>query len=115
MTEDRQNRIQSFAFVISIFIAIGLSFGFTSNLISSGQSYNIELDRKINPNYAPVASLIRLPNIGIARAEAIVAYRRDFSKQNNSITAFRSYRDLQKVKGIGPQIAENISQWLKFE
>ena len=115
MTEARQKKIQSFAFVISIVVAVCFSWGVIANLAGPRQSYKIELDKKINPNYAPVASLVRLPGIGISRAEAIVAYREKFSKENENRFAFQNCDDLQKVKGIGPKTAQNINQWLKFE
>jgi competence protein ComEA len=115
MTEARQKRIQSFAFVISIIAAVCLSWGFVENVAKSGQSHKIELDEKINPNNAPAASLMRLPGIGISRAEAIVAYREKFNQRNKNEPAFQNCNDLQKVKGIGPKTVQNISQLLKFE
>ena len=75
----------------------------------------IRLESLINPNDAPLASLARLPGIGIARAEAMIAYRRHFIEINSNRKAFQSCDDLQKVKGIGPKTAQNISEWLKFE
>jgi competence ComEA-like helix-hairpin-helix protein len=111
MIEAGQKKIQSFAFVISIVAAVCVSLGFVGNLTGHRQPYKIELDEKINPNYAPVASLERLPGIGISRAKAIVAYRQNVGTNK----AFRSCDDLQKVKGIGPKTVQNISQWLKFE
>ena len=73
---DRQNRIQSFAFVISVCGCALLSIGFgASGLVAVRQSSYIGLDEKINPNDTPIASLVRLPGIGVGRAEAIVVYR----------------------------------------
>lgn len=115
-TDARQNRIQSFAFCLAVSVAVCFSIGFAvSSLLELGQSYEIGLDEKINPNDAPLASLVRLPGIGISRASAIVAYRRDFSERNDNKAAFENCDDLQKVKGIGPKTVQNISQWLKFE
>ena len=115
-TDARQNRIQSFAFVIAVSVAVCFSIGFAvSSLLELGQSYEIGLDEKINPNDAPLASLVRLPGIGIGKASAIVAYRRDFSERNDNKAAFENCDDLQKVKGIGPKTIENISEWLIFE
>jgi len=115
MTKVRQKRIQSFAFVISIIVAACFSWVFIASLAKPGQSYEIKLDEKINPNNAPIASLVRLPGVGISRAGAIVAYREKFSNKNVNSSAFRNCDDLQKVKGIGPKTAKNIRQWLKFE
>lgn len=111
-----QNRIQSLAFVISVSICICLSIAFAvSSLSRSQQLYEIKLQRRINPNTAQVASLVRLPGIGISRASAIVAYRRDFAGQKAGRAAFETADDLQKVRGIGPKTVQNISRWLKFE
>ena len=116
MTEVRQNRIQSFAFVISASVCVLLSLCFVvSSLSELQQSCEVELDEKINPNDAPAASLLRLPGIGIGRAEAIVAYRANSSEKNGNRAAFETIDDLQKVKGIGPKTVQNISEWLKFE
>ena len=113
--EVRQNRIQSFAFVISVCVAVCFCIGLAvSNIQGSGQSCEIKLEGEINPNDAPIVSLVRLPGIGVGRAEAIVAYREDFSKEGPN-KAFQDSDDLQKIKGIGPKTAQNISEWLKFE
>jgi competence protein ComEA len=75
----------------------------------------MHLENQINPNTATVESLVRLPDIGIARAEAIIEYRESFTENDNSRSAFRVPDDLQNIKGIGPKIVQNMSQWLKFE
>jgi len=114
--EVRQSRIQTFAFVISVCGCALLSISFSaSSPVAVRQASLIKLDEKINPNDAPAASLVRLPGIGTSRAEAIVAYRDNFSKEDNDSRAFRNCEDLQKIKGIGPITAQNISEWLKFE
>ena len=114
--EVRQNRIQSFAFVISVCGCALLSISFAASSFEGiRQSREIELDERINPNDAPIASLVRLPGIGVGRAGVIVAYRENFSGEDNNSSAFRNCDDLQKVKGIGPKTVQNISEWLKFE
>ena len=111
----KQDRIRSFAFVISIIVCVLFSIGFAvSGLSKLRQSCEIELESRINPNDVPMASLVRLPGIGVGRAGAIAAYRVDFARRNSS-PAFETIDDLQKVKGIGPKTVQNISQWLKFE
>jgi competence ComEA-like helix-hairpin-helix protein len=107
MTETRQERIQSFAFIFSELICIALAVGIVTSCFA--------LEEKINPNDAPAASLTRLPNIGRVRAEAIVAYRENFVLQEVGRPAFRDCNDLQKVKGIGPKTSQNISKWLIFD
>jgi competence ComEA-like helix-hairpin-helix protein len=114
--EIRQSSIQSFAFVISMCVCVLFSISFTvSSLAAVRQAGGIELDERINPNDASIASMVRLPGIGISRAEAIVACRDDLSKEDGNSRAFRSCDDLQKVRGIGPKTVQNIGQWLKFE
>ena len=116
MTEVTQNKIRAFAFVIAASVCVLLSICFVvSGLVGFGQSCEIRLESRINPNDAPVASLARLPGIGIGRAGAIAAYRANFAEQNNGRPAFQNCDDLQKVEGIGPKTAQNMSQWLKFK
>ena len=111
-----QNRIQSFAFVIGASVCLFFCAGFAaSSLTGFRLPRETKLESRINPNNALPASLVRLPGIGISRAEAIVAYRKGFSEKNSNCPAFENIDDLQKVKGIGPKIAQNISQWLKFQ
>ena len=115
-TEATQKRIQSFAFVIAVGVVVCFSICFAvSSLLGLGQSHEIGLDEKINPNDAPLASLVRLPGIGIGKASAIVAYRENFGRKDSGSRAFQNCDDLQKVKGIGPKTAQSICEWLKFE
>jgi competence protein ComEA len=111
-----QTRIQSFTYVIATGVCMLVCVYFAaSHVLGPEQANRIELDEKINPNVAPVGSLMRLPGIGIGRAGAIVAYREDFGETNSDGPAFKDVDDLQKIKGIGPKTAENMRQWLKFE
>lgn len=118
MIDVRQNRIQSFAFVISVCMAVCLSWIFILNLtgLKSATGKNeIELESRINPNDAPVASLVRLSDIGMLRAGAIVEFREKFGEAEGESRVFKDIDDLQKVKGIGPKTVQNISEWLTFE
>ena len=115
MGEARQKDIQSFAFVLSVCAAFCFSLFFVSEFSGSGQSSEIKLESRVNPNDAPIESLIRLPGIGISRARAIVEYREKFGDKDGGYPAFQSSNDLQKVKGIGPKTVQNVSEWLKFE
>jgi len=118
MTETGQHRIQSFAFVISVGAAFVASCIYVSNLAGyepAETGKEIRIDNRINPNNASVASMARLPGIGIARAEAIVTYRNNFRGKNGEAQPFQGPDDLQKVNGIGPVTVQNISEWLKFE
>jgi competence ComEA-like helix-hairpin-helix protein len=107
-----QNRIQSFAFCLALTAVIFVSLYFAvSSVCGNEQPVEIRLENRINPNYAPQASLARLPGVGEGRARAIVDYRENFRDNK----AFRNCGDLQKVKSIGPKTASNICEWLKFE
>lgn len=121
MTETSQSRIQSFAFVIGGCLCVLLSICFAGSFfVASGRSCEVEIEQTVNPNDAPVESLARLPGLGLVRAEAIVAYRetvreKDCDPRSSRGQTFRDCNDLQKVKGIGPKTAQNISKWLKFQ
>ncbi len=118
MAEIGQYRIQSFAFILSVCAAFALCCIFIPNFIGSGSAGNqdqIQLDNRINPNIATVASMTRLPGIGIAKAEAIVAYRKNIYGKDGEVRAFQNLSDLQKVNGIGPKTARDVGEWLKFE
>jgi competence ComEA-like helix-hairpin-helix protein len=119
MTESKQQRIQLFAFIISILICVFFSLAFTaSSVIHLSPARNgcgIVLDDKINPNNATAASLARLPNIGHSRAQAVIEYKESFAAKNGDIPVFRDCNDLQRVKGIGPRTVQNLNQWLRFE
>lgn len=117
--EARQKRIQSFAFVIAVSVSVCFAVCFVvSGFCEFGPAFGgceIELDSRINPNDASLASLVRLPGIGISRAGAVVAYRENFGAQEPNGPAFQDCDDLQKVRGIGPKTAQNICGFLKFE
>lgn len=111
-----QEKVQSFAFIVAIGLGVCFAAGFGSvSLWATGQSCEVRLDERINPNYASSASLVRLPGVGIGRAEAILAYRRQFARQESDGPAFVNIEDIQNVKGIGPKTAEDISPYLKFK
>ena len=85
-----------------------------SNFTASKLPCAVELDSRINPNTASAASLVRLPGIGISRANSIVVYRNKISS-DNTMLVFENSDDLQEITGIGPMTVENINEYLKFE
>ncbi len=118
MNQTRQNSIQSFAFVISVCIAAGFCRGFISNTgegESTSSLQKIDLESRINPNDAPIESLVRLPGLGIGRAGAIVEYRNNLNGKDGKSQAFQRPDDLQKITGIGPKTVQNINEWIRFE
>jgi hypothetical protein len=68
--------------------------------------------QRINPNTASMASLVRLPGIGKARALDIIHYRQS-QKQRGPV--FLSANDLQAIRGIGPKTAAKLEPWLVFD
>jgi competence ComEA-like helix-hairpin-helix protein len=110
-----QSRLESFCLIISIFICVVIAGLFALSYPAGSFKHNeIALAGRINPNNASAASLLRLPGVGMTRAEAIVAYRSDFDATDGR-RAFENYKDLEKVRGIGPKTAQKICEWLQFE
>jgi competence ComEA-like helix-hairpin-helix protein len=66
----------------------------------------------INPNVAPKESLVRLPAVGPARAQAIIDYRQT---QGQSGPAFRTPADLDAIAGIGITTVEKMMPWISFD
>lgn len=62
----------------------------------------------INLNTASRSDLLRLPNIGTVRADAILAYRAEHGP-------FRSLDELQNVDGIGPGTLETLRPFLSVD
>jgi competence ComEA-like helix-hairpin-helix protein len=114
-TEANQEKLRSFSFIISVFIAVCLSAGFILSSLLNSHLSDLRIDERINPNKASVQSLARLPGIGAARARAIVTYRKNFTRGDSDLAVFQNCDDLQKVKGIGPKTAQNVEKWLWFE
>ncbi len=113
---------QTLSFVVGACLCLALAVGFmTPTLSGSGGVVACE-GEKINPNEAPVASLTRLPGIGLTRARTIVAYREEFNGRAGSRPGdaeqgpvFGKPEDLRRIKGIGPEITEDVRPWLQFE
>ena len=89
----------------SIFAARSKGIGHT--LLSTAHSDSLEQNdssahhSSININTATKAELMKLPHIGEAYAERIIAYR-------NEHGPFKSANELQKVKGIGKKRFEQV-------
>lgn len=111
-TKIEQIRVHLFSFMTACVLLAVISAGFCLkySFITSDTS-EIQLQTKINPNTAPVCSLIRLPQIGRSRAGAIVAYRESTGRDK----AFSICGDLQMVEGIGPVISNQLCEFLRFD
>jgi DNA uptake protein ComE-like DNA-binding protein len=73
-----------------------------------------EIQDRLDPNTADAAALSAIPNLGESRAEQIVDYRENFTRQHPGVAAFKSADDLMRVKGIGPGVSSNMSPYLIF-
>lgn len=107
---------QSAAFLVAVGVCLALSLGLAAGTLRRSQSTaTVSLQERVNPNEAPVASLMRLPQVGAARARAIVTHRERAGSQAGRPPAFRTADDLQQIKGIGPAIVEDLRPWLQFD
>jgi len=97
------------ALSLSAVAAVGLSVGVWG---AGRTAIRQPLVSRINPNTADASLLMTLPNIGPARAAAIVEFRQ---QQKSGAIVFRRIEDLQAVKGIGPKISEGLRPWLDLE
>ena len=115
-TETERGKIQVCGFVVAIVLCVFFSITFVGLYVANsiGQC-EVVLEDKINPNYACAASLVRLPNIGPARAAAMVAYREKLGVSCPDEIVFKDVQALREIKGIGPKTCEGIGPLLKFE
>jgi len=110
----RGKTVQSLAFVLAAILSVLFCGAFAiSFFCCSGHPPTMKLNDKLNPNYAPAASLARLPGIGIVRAQAIITYRQ--KQESMEKRPFRTVDDLRNVKGIGVKTTKNITQWVNLE
>lgn len=107
---------QSLAFLVGVALCFALSLGFAAGALRRpGTATSIPAGERINPNEAPVPSLMRLPQIGAARARAIVAHRQRVGSRAGRRLVFETADDLRRIKGIGPAIVEDVRPWLRFD
>jgi competence ComEA-like helix-hairpin-helix protein len=115
-TTAEMNKIQLLAFIVAAGTAVVFCLYFALLGFAAGSAAGTpELEHRINPNDAPSASLVRLPGVGPAKAQAIVTYRQQFNRNDKGNFAFRDCDDLRNVKGIGPVTAQGMCEWLRFQ
>ena len=115
-TNSRLERIRLNGFFLAAGLAVILCLYFALPGASAERSAKtIRLEDRINPNDASPASLMRLPGLGLAKAQAIVTYRDEFRQSGRGDLAFRDCNDLDKVAGIGPKVTAAMCQYLKFD
>jgi competence ComEA-like helix-hairpin-helix protein len=109
-------RIQCAAFFIVVCFCMVLGIFFSSvKFLSVSSGVSIETEQRVNPNYATLENLVRLPGLGMSKAASIIEYREALASSRPGSVAFCSSDDLKKVPGIGPKTAERLSVWLRFE
>ena len=102
----RGYRLAALAAVAVLVFLLGAMF------VASGKPGCIDEPERINPNTAPLASLVRLPGIGKARALDIIHFREANTSEE---PIFKTAYGMEQISGIGPKTAEKISPWLTFE
>jgi DNA uptake protein ComE-like DNA-binding protein len=111
-TDAEHDTIEGFSYLLACVAAFAAAIIFSFGVLRKADVPVVQLQTRINPNEAPAASLIRLPQIGMTRAEKIIAYRQANAGDEPVFTCFD---DLRKVKGIGPAIAGQLADYLRFE
>jgi competence protein ComEA len=106
---------QSRGFLVSIVLSLGLAVCAILAAPRDDDGSAMGLAARLNPNTATISSLTRLPGVGLARASAIVAYRRRVQAETGLRVAFRQPEDLQRIRGIGPKTAQQMARWLDFQ
>jgi competence ComEA-like helix-hairpin-helix protein len=109
----RRQDSQSLGFTVGT--ALSLVVALSLVMATRGRNADtIRLTGRVNPNTATAASLARLPGIGLTRALAIVGYRSRIREETGIEIVFQRSEDIQKIRGIGPKTAEEITPWLDF-
>ncbi len=110
-----ENAIRTDAFGLAIVFALGVSGLILATQGRTCARAPIILDEFINPNTAPVASLLRLSGIGPIRAQAIVAYRQALAVERPGQKPFGRINDMTRIKGLGPRTVSVLGPWLMFD
>jgi competence protein ComEA len=106
--------------VLSVLLLI-LSLLVAVRLIRNGQTVPSQLPEQgpragevmsqLDLNAADAASLSAIPRLGVAKAQAIVAYRQQFLAAHPGERAFERMDELYRIKGIGPSTMELLRQY----
>jgi DNA uptake protein ComE-like DNA-binding protein len=110
-----QHQVRRSAFILVIVVCLGYSCGGLVLICSTEQAASLPSLEKINPNTAPVGSLVRLPGIGPLRAQMLISYRDQFYRQQATQRAFTCPADIVKVRGLGTKTVAGFGQYLDFK
>jgi DNA uptake protein ComE-like DNA-binding protein len=115
LTHDLEIRLaQARALCLVAALAAALAcFSALHSAADAGQTAPL-LVQRINPNTAPLASLVRLPGVGPGRAEALIRTRTAWSVVSGD-WLFNAPDDLRRIRGIGPRTTARIAGLLAFE
>jgi hypothetical protein len=112
---ERRHTLQSIGLLVCCCLSLVVGALLAVGALGDDGAATVGASETINPNTAPVGSLIRLPGIGLTRARAIAAHRDAVRDATGERIAFRVSDDLQQIKGIGPKTATDIAVWLGFD
>lgn len=115
MTHIVDNDVYAGAFSLAILFALLMAGGLLALQGQPDTHVPMRLDEHVNPNTAPLASLLRLAGMGPARAQAIVRYRQAFVTDQPGQKPFQVAEDLTRIKGLGPHTVSAWEPWLKFD
>jgi competence ComEA-like helix-hairpin-helix protein len=71
----------------------------------------LTLPQRVDPNTAPEEQLLRIPHVGRATAQKIIAYR---EAHRSGGPAFKRLEDLDAVPSIGKSLLEQLEPYLEF-
>lgn len=111
----RRQTEQCLGLVVGVCLGVSVALCLVPGVLTRSDRPSVHLESRINPNTASVGSLIRLPGIGLTRAQAIIAYRDGFSELWSDEAAFKSPGDLQQIRGIGPKTVEGLAPWVRLD
>lgn len=106
-------------FFIAIAIAIVLiSMGYSLTVRVANNQYSPTFANRItqttiDPNTANWASLVRIPGIGPARAEKLLAWRKTHVSKAMPVV-FKNLEDLRHIPSFGPKTVAGIAEYLRF-
>jgi DNA uptake protein ComE-like DNA-binding protein len=105
----------SAALVIYLSIRLWLNPQYVSDPQPSHPPHELDLQDRIDPNTADVATLAALPMIGEKRARDIVTYREQFVTQHApGEAAYKRAEDLLRIRGIGNAMLQTLRPYLIF-
>ncbi|MFA5423301.1 MAG: helix-hairpin-helix domain-containing protein [Phycisphaerae bacterium] len=104
-------KTEGLSYILACVFMLAAAAMFSFDVIVRADGDKIELQTRVNPNDAPMESLLRLPRVGIPTAEKIIAYRENFGGPG---PVFKNADDLQNIKGIGPKTVVILEKYLYF-